>query len=60
MIKLHLNSSGTFVVVIYEHVRERGRERRVHGFVLNVECDVPPQVDEIECIIPAYEGLALK
>lgn len=28
--------------------------------VLDVRCNVPPQVDEIECIIPAYEGLALK
>lgn len=28
--------------------------------VLNVQCSVPPQVDEIECIIPAYKGLALK
>lgn len=28
--------------------------------ILNVQCSVPPQVDEIECIIPAYKGLALK
>ncbi len=27
---------------------------------LRVQCSVPTQVDEIECIIPAYEGLALK
>lgn len=28
--------------------------------VLGVQRGVPPQVDEIECMIPAYEGLALK
>lgn len=60
---LYLLISATYFFRTCECLAERDARSQGVAFklcVLDVQCNVPPQVDEIECIIPAYKGLALK